>query len=219
MKIRGVIFDFNGTLFFDTHLHNQAWDVFLKEHSISLDEEEKNRKIHGKNNAEILSNLFSNDLSARTITKLSVEKENIYQTLCLKQKMKLAPGAADFIKFLILKKVPFTIATASDLYNLKFYFKHLALAKYFDISKVVYSDGFVKSKPSPDIFLKAMNVLKIHPNETLVFEDSTAGILAAKHSGANKVIIVKSTDRDYSQWKYETITSFAEVDRSIFEIN
>ena len=34
MKIKGVVFDFNGTLFYDTHLHNQAWDIFLKKHII-----------------------------------------------------------------------------------------------------------------------------------------------------------------------------------------
>ena len=47
MAIKGVIFDFNGTLFFDTHLHNQAWDIFLKKHSFVLTDEEKNLKIHG----------------------------------------------------------------------------------------------------------------------------------------------------------------------------
>jgi len=33
MKIKGVIFDFNGTLFWDTDLHNKAWDAFLERHN------------------------------------------------------------------------------------------------------------------------------------------------------------------------------------------
>ena len=58
MAVKGVIFDFNGTLFFDTQLHNQAWDIFLERYSLNLDDEEKDRKIHGKNNADILTNIF-----------------------------------------------------------------------------------------------------------------------------------------------------------------
>ncbi|MDF0708000.1 HAD family hydrolase [Flagellimonas okinawensis] len=216
MAIKGVVFDFNGTLFFDTHLHNQAWDIFLNRHSFALTDEEKNFKIHGKNNAEIMSNLFSKDLSESDIQALSIEKEDIYQTLCLKEKMELAPGVLDFLDYLEKIQIPFTIATASDLYNLQFYFEHLKLEKYFDFDRIVYSNGKIKSKPHPEIFLKAMEVLKIDASETLIFEDSTSGILAAENSKAKKIIIVNSAENDYSKWNYDVITSFDEIDTSIF---
>lgn len=216
MDIKGVIFDFNGTLFFDTHIHNQAWDIFLKQHSLELKDDEKNKNIHGKNNAEILSNLFSNKLSIEDINRLSIEKEDIYQSLCLKQEMRLAPGAEDLLEYLLIKNVSFTIATASDLYNLEFYFEHLNLAKYFDMSKIVYSNGKVKSKPNPEIFLKAMVVLEINANQTLIFEDSTSGIRAAENANAKKIIIVKSTNDDYQEWNHQIISSFSEVEKSIF---
>lgn len=219
MGIEGVIFDFNGTLFFDTHIHNQAWDIFLRRHSLELREDEKNKKIHGKNNADILTNLFSNKLSLEDIKRLSVEKEDIYQSLCLNQEMRLAPGAEDLLEYLLLKKIPFTIATASDLYNLKFYFEHLNLARYFEMPKIVYSNGKVKSKPNPEIFIKAMDILKINANQTLIFEDSTSGIRAAENSNAKKIIIVKSTNDDYDEWNHQIISSFSEVERSIFETN
>nr|WP_288931531.1 HAD family phosphatase [uncultured Allomuricauda sp.] len=217
MAITGVIFDFNGTLFFDTHLHNQAWDIFLKKHSIALTDEEKNFKIHGKNNAEIMSNLFSSDLSKDDIKTLSIEKEDIYQSLCLKEKMELAPGVLDFLEYLDKNQIPFTIATASDLYNLQFYFEHLELNRYFDLDQIVYSNGKIKSKPHPEIFLKAMDVLKIDASETLIFEDSTSGILAAENSKAKKIIIVDSANNDYSKWNYDVITSFKEIDTAIFK--
>jgi len=217
MAITGVIFDFNGTLFFDTHLHNQAWDIFLKKYSFALTDEEKNFKIHGKNNAEIMSNLFSKDLSKDDIKTLSIEKEDIYQSLCLKEKMELAPGVLDFLEYLDKNNIPFTIATASDLYNLQFYFEHLELKKYFDLDQIVYSNGKIKSKPHPEIFLKAMDVLNIDASETLIFEDSTSGILAAQNSRAKKIIIVDSANNDYSKWNYDVITSFKEIDTSIFK--
>nr|WP_321414397.1 HAD family phosphatase [uncultured Allomuricauda sp.] len=217
MEIKGVIFDFNGTLFFDTHLHNQAWDIFLERHSFALTDEEKNYKIHGKNNAEIMSNLFSRDLSKNDIKTLSIEKEDIYQSLCLKEKMELAPGVLDFLEYLDKNQIPFTIATASDLYNLLFYFEYLELEKYFDLDRIVYSNGKIKSKPDPEIFLKAMDVLKINASEALIFEDSTSGILAAENSKAKKIIIVDSAENDYSRWNYDIITSFDEIDTAIFK--
>ena len=217
MKIKGVVFDFNGTLFYDTHIHNQAWDSFLEKYSLELDNEGKNQKIHGKNNEEILRNLFSDNLSKNEIKKLSIEKEDIYQSLCLENEMVLAPGAEEFLSFLDSKNIPFTIATASDLYNLEFYFKYLDLGRYFNLSKIVYSNGKIKSKPNPEIFLTAMEILQIEPKETLIFEDSTSGIKAAENSDAGKIIIVNSTGEEYKQWNHDIVKSFEEVDKSLFQ--
>lgn len=216
MQINGVIFDFNGTLFWDTPFHNKAWDIFLEKHHLKLDDLQKNKKIHGKNNYEIFTILFPRDLSSNEIQSLSIEKENIYQELCLQQKMVLAPDAVDFMEFLMIQQIPFTIATASDIYNLEFYFKYLALDQYFDKSLVVYSNGNVKSKPHPEIFYKAMGKLNLNPNEVLIFEDSIAGIKAAENSKAREIIIVNSNNDDYSNWHYQEIVDFSEVDRRLF---
>lgn len=216
MAIKGVIFDFNGTLFFDTQLHNQAWDIFLDGYSLRLDDEEKNRKIHGKNNADILNNIFNKEFTPDVISKLIIEKESIYQELCLQQEMKLAAGSEELFKYLLTKNIPYTIATASDLFNVEFYFKQFNLDRFFDFDKVVYNDGTMKSKPDPEIFIRAMNVLNIKPEETLIFEDSSSGIGAAENSNVAKIIIVNSTNASYVGFNYDVITSFTEVDKSIF---
>jgi len=57
-KIKGAVFDFNGTLFWDTSFHNRAWDIFLENHSISLSDSEKHESLHGRTNREILLNIF-----------------------------------------------------------------------------------------------------------------------------------------------------------------
>jgi len=216
MRIKGVIFDFNGTLFWDTKLHNNAWDIFLEKKGICLNYQEKSEKIHGKNNKEIMTALFSAELTDESIKKLSVEKESIYQELCLKQKMELAPGVTDFFKFLNIEHIPYTIATASEIYNLEFYFNHFDLELFFDKSKVVYNDGTIKSKPDPHIFQKAMEILTLKENEVLIFEDSISGILAAENANVKKIIIVNSNNDDYSKWNHQIIRNFSEVDRKIF---
>ncbi|HLN52130.1 MAG TPA: HAD family phosphatase [Lentimicrobium sp.] len=209
-KINGVIFDFNGTLFWDTKLHDKAWDIFLDRKGKVLSDKEKVTVIHGKNNREIMQSIFEK-LDDEEIQQLSIEKESIYQKLCLSSKMKLADGAVEFIKWLKVNSVPYTIATSSGKENVDFYFNNYELGRWFAKDKVVYSDGTIKSKPDPDIFIRAMETLQIQSNETLIFEDSPAGIRSAENARAGKIIIVNSTNSDYSGFTHQVITSFNQV--------
>lgn len=216
MKLKGVVFDFNGTLFWDTKIHNKAWDIFLKKEGVKISDKEKNDKIHGKNNTDILNALFSRQLSKTELDNFITEKEKIYQELCLQNDMRLAPGAEEFLNFLLVNRIPHTIATASGLENVNFYFRYLGLEIFFDQTKVIYNDGNILSKPNPQIFQKAIGSLGIIEKEALVFEDSIAGIIAAENAGVGRIIIVDSNDVDYSNWKYQIIKNFCEVDKKLF---
>jgi beta-phosphoglucomutase-like phosphatase (HAD superfamily) len=216
MKYKAVIFDFNGTLFWDTAYHNQAWDIFLQKHKISLSDEEKAVKIHGKTNSDILKSIFSINISPEKIQYLSIEKELIYQDICLQKKMDYAPGAIEFFMFLKSRQIRFTIATSSGWENIEFYLKYMDLGKWFQEDCMVYDNGSFLGKPNPDIFLMAMDKLGVHSHEVLIFEDSPTGILAAENANAGKIIVVNSTGVDYSHFPYQVIRSFDEVDRSLF---
>lgn len=217
MTFSGVIFDFNGTLFWDTKLHNRAWDIFLDKHNLSLSDEDKFRKLHGKNNKDIFLGLFDKTLTDNEIQKYVLEKEGLYQELCLKTNMALAPGVVQFLDFLKEKAIPFTIATASGKENLDFYFEHLPLSEWFDYDKVIYNNGKIKGKPDPQIYQHAMTVIGKKPEEVIIFEDAIAGLQAAKNANAGRIIIVDSNDDDYSDWQgYQIIKSFDEVDRRLF---
>ncbi|MCF7928079.1 MAG: HAD family phosphatase [Spirochaetales bacterium] len=214
--IESVVFDFNGTLFWDTRLHNQAWDRFLEQHHISLTDSEKHRILHGRYNADIMQMLFDRPLSDREIAGFIEEKEGIYRRLCLEQHMELAPGAACFLDFLQDRGSAFTIATASGLGNLNFYFEHLGLERWFDMGKITYDNGTHPGKPDPEIFLAAMELIGAAPRSTIIFEDSENGIRAAERTGAAEVYIVNSNNEDYSRWPHPVITDFDQVDRSFF---
>lgn len=218
MHFSGVVFDFNGTLFWDTSLHNRAWDIFLTRHDLFLSDEEKFRWMHGKNNSDLLRSLFHNTLTETQIADFIMEKESLYQELCLETDMELAPGVADFLDFLQNNHIPFTIATASGRENLDFYFQYLPLTKWFEYDKVVYNNGKIKGKPDPQIYELAMEIIHKKPEEVIVFEDAIAGLQAAKNACAGKIIAVNSNDDDYSDWKdCQIIKSFDEVDRTQFK--
>jgi len=215
-KIKAVIFDFNGTLFWDTKLHDDAWDMFLLTKGVQLSKQEKQTKIHGRHNEDILNNIFPGKLSKNDIEVYSIEKERIYREICVKTDMQLIDGAEAFFGFLQSINILFTIATGSEKVNVDFYFEHFKLSRYFDYSKVVYNNGKVRSKPHPEIFELALNKLNVKNSETLIFEDSEPGITAAKRAGAGEIIIVDSNNNDLSKWDYQKIKSFRELDFLIF---
>lgn len=218
MTFSGVVFDFNGTLFWDTKLHNKAWDIFLTNHNLYLSDEDKFKKMHGKNNRDLFRAFFNDSISEEEIQKYILEKETLYQELCLQTDMPLAPGLTDFLDYLSEMHIPFTIATASGKENLDFYFEHLLLSKWFDYNKVVYNNGKIKGKPDPEIYQIAMSVIGTQPEETVVFEDAIAGLEAARNAKAGKIIVVDSNDDDYADWRdCQIIKNFDEVERNLFK--
>lgn len=216
MCFDSVIFDFNGTLFWDTPLHNKAWDLFLENHRITISDEEKDRVLHGRHNQEILKMLFGQDLAEEKISIFIKEKEDIYQELVKEAGLELAPGVKVFLNFLCGNGIKFTIATASGIENVSFYFEYLELDRWFEFSKVVFNNGMIKSKPDPEIFITAMHILGADPGRTVIFEDSDTGIRAALAALPGKVIRVNSSGGDYPQSDLLTISHFDQVPGEIF---
>jgi HAD superfamily hydrolase (TIGR01509 family) len=216
MSFNCVIFDFNGTLFWDTHLHNRAWDLFLENHDITITDEEKNRILHGKHNQEILKMLFGSNLSDDLVRDYILEKEKIYQQMAADIQLKLAPGVEDFLDFLTGKRIVFTIATASGIENVRFYFEYLGLARWFDYSKVVYNNGTIKSKPDPEIFTTAMKIMNAVPARTVIFEDSETGIRAALAAKPGMVVHINSINAETLPSGIRSLTHFNQVPRKIF---
>ncbi len=216
MAIKAVVFDFNGTLVSDSHLHNMAWKAFLEKHHIRTDNKKAVAGLHGKTNREILSLAFARQLGESEAHALSEEKEAAYRQLCVETHLELLPGAVQCFEWLKKQGIPSTIATASDKENVDFYFEFFPLAPYFDRQKVVFNDGSFPGKPHPGLFLEAMRRLEILPSETLIFEDSINGIVAAEKAGAGKIIIVDTHNQDYNDWNHPRIKTFNDLDYNLF---
>ncbi|MDX8340952.1 HAD family phosphatase [Draconibacterium sp. IB214405] len=216
MKIKGVVFDFNGTLFWDTHLQNDSWDRFLEKYHFSLSAEEKKKYIHGINAKDTFEYLFKRELDDSEVHRLTEEKEVIYRSMCLEHGMQLAPGAEQLIRFLTESGIALAIATASAKNNVDFFIQHFPLLNYFKREHIIYNDGVMRGKPHPDLFNKAIAAIETKAEETLIFEDSHAGVESAIRSGAGKVIIVNSAKAVYDGFSCQQITHFDEVDRDLF---
>ena len=82
----------------------------------------------------------------------------------------------------------------SEKINVYFYIEAFNLEKWFDLDKIVYSNGKIPGKPAPDIYLIAAKNIKVEPKECVVFEDAISGIKAAEAAGIGKIIAVASKE-------------------------
>ena len=199
MKFLGMIFDFNGVLWWDNHLQEQAWSQFAEQfNGISFTSEEMAFQVHGRNNRHTLEFLAGTNLDDERLEKLSVQKEMIYRDLCLAQgdDFKLSPGATDLLDDLVAKGIARAIATASGKDNLDFFVEYLHLDRWFEIENIVYDDGSRPGKPAADIYLQAAEILGLNPGDCVVVEDSLSGIQAAHAAGIGYVIAM-STGANY----------------------
>ncbi|AVK99184.1 HAD family hydrolase [Pediococcus inopinatus] len=189
--IKNIIFDFNGTIIFDNSIQKQAWlEVLADIAKKKVTENEFALHVAGRTNRDTFEYFLQTHLTEKRLRVLSNKKEMIYQQMCLEDPVhfKLVTGLPEFLDWCISNDININIATASELDNLKFFFTHLNLSKWFNIKEVAYSDGSLPGKPAPDIFLSGMRKIKAKPSESLIIEDSPSGILAARNASALKVV-------------------------------
>ncbi len=212
----GVVFDFNGTLFWDTQLQNNSWDQFLAKYKFHLNDEEKLTWVHGINAKDTFEYLFKRELSAEEVDLLTEEKEVIYRAMCLEKGMELAPGAINFITFLKNNGIKIAIATASAKSNVDFFIEKFNLLEYFNRENIIYNDGTSRGKPHPDLFNKAIAALQLDKKKVTIFEDSQAGVKAAENAGAGNIMIVSEEQISGRNSNYQVIRHFNEVERERF---
>lgn len=194
-EIQGVIFDFNGTMFFDKEFHEQAWRSFLEQLiGRGIGDAEFQTYVHGRNAKDTLSYFLRRALTKEEVTDLEEEKEVIYRRLCLNcpEKLHLAEGLPKFLNRLKQAGLPMTIATAAGWNNVCFFFEQFNLERWFDVDKVVYNNGRIPGKPEPDVYRRAAEHIQIPITQCVVFEDARSGIEAAKRAGAGRIIGVAS---------------------------
>ena len=221
--MKGIIFDFNGTLYWDSQLHYDAWREFSKIiRGVEFTDEEMRDKMFGHTNEDIIAYAIGKNPTKEMVEKYGKEKESVYRKRCLldKENFKLAPGAIEFLNYLKSENIPMTIATMSEWDNVEFYIKEFNLEKWFDLDKIVYSDGTIPGKPAPDIFKIAAEKIGLAPKDCVVVEDAIAGIKSAQGAGIGKIIAIASLEPIEFYESIEgidgIIKNFHEFDRKIF---
>ena len=192
-KIKGLIFDFHGTLFYDTELHLRAFEeCFPKYGTPALDRAFMLEAFFGRSNVDIFRGHYVPDASDEQLAEFEEYKEGLYQQLILSEpeRYRLSDDVCEMLDFLKGSDIPYCIATGSPKTNVDFYLTALGLDRWFSYDNIIYSTGEFRGKPAPDIFLLAAERLGLAPDECAVFEDGTSGITAARAAKVGKVVAV-----------------------------
>ena len=193
MRYKGIVFDFNGVLFSDADLQVKSWQVIAKDlRGHEMTDDELDTHMHGRPNSYVLSYLAGRTIAGQELLDLIQVKESFYRELCLltPRRLVLSPGARDLLETLARRNVPRTIATSSEITNLKFFIEHLRLDRWFDVAKIVYDDGIRPGKPAPHVYLAAVRNIGIAPSECVVVEDAVSGLAAAYAAGIGYIIAI-----------------------------
>lgn len=187
--IKGFIFDLDGVIVFTDKLHYQAWKRMADRLGISFDET-VNDRLRGVSREEsldiILENYHGLALGAEEKRRLAEEKNSYYRELL----EELTPDAVEEkVKDTLVKlrEQGFKLAIGSSSKNAGLILERTGIAGLFD----AVSDGnnIQRSKPDPEVFLKAAAFLGLEPGDCAVIEDAEAGIRAAKAGGMFAVAV------------------------------
>ena len=193
---KGVIFDFNGTLFFDNDKHILAWGEISKMlRGKGITEEELLEHFNGVPNQKIVTYLLGREGIAEEVEKYSQLKEESYRRFCLEdqEKFHLVDGAVEFFNYLKEKEIPFTIASASIKANIDFFVKEFKLAKWINPEDIVYDDGSYENKVA--MFLDAAKKLGVDIKDCMIVEDSVSGIYSAYLAGCRNIMVIDSSGK------------------------
>ena len=187
--IKGFIFDLDGVIVFTDKLHYQAWKRMADRLGIAFDET-VNHRLRGVSREEsldiILENAHGPALDAEEKRRLAEEKNTYYRELL----EELTPDAVEEkVKDTLVKlrQRGFRLAIGSSSKNAGLILERTGIAGLFD----AVSDGnnIQRSKPDPEVFLKAAAFLGLEPADCAVIEDAEAGIRAAKAGGMCAVAV------------------------------
>ena len=182
MKYKAVIFDLDGVICHTDMYHYQAWKQIADELGIYFDEEINNRLrgVSRMESFEIILERYEGTMSLEDKVVYTTRKNEAYKELLKNMSpADLSPEVKETLDGLRAKGLKLAIGSSSK--NAGFSLERLGLDGYFD----AVSDGnnITRSKPDPEVFVKAAQLVGEASIDCLVVEDAKAGLEAAIGGG------------------------------------
>ncbi len=209
--IKGVIFDMDGLMLDTENISYECYKHIVNSYGYDFSMDDYVKDYPGKQvttSLAFIKNKYGLDYDCDEKMDLFHELENLYIE---KFGVPMKDGLIDLLVYLRHNKFKTIIATSSlEDRALKMLHEH-NLIQYFD--GIVFGKEVKRGKPYPDIFLRACEMLELHPSEVIVLEDSEAGIQAA-YDGKIRVICIpdlKYPGPDYLEKTTKVMTSLNNV--------
>jgi beta-phosphoglucomutase len=183
-----LIFDLDGVIVDSNPVHVEVWREYLGQFGIEAPTDLPER-MYGLRNDQIVGTLMGGDYTAEEVFQHGAAKEELYRRRMRPQlARRLVPGIVRFLEG--HAGWPMAVASNAEPANVEFILGESGLLKYFPV--VVDGHQVARPKPDPEVYFRAAELLGKTPGECVVFEDSLAGVAAAKAAGC-RVVALRTT--------------------------
>lgn len=205
--MKAIIFDLDGVICHTDEYHYQAWKAMADSMNIPFDRQVNSRLLGISRMAslEIILENYPGELSQTEKEELAEQKNEMYkESLKGMSPADLSPEVKDTLE--TLRRRGYKLAIGSSSKNARFILQQLGLSNFFD----AISDGnnITHSKPDPEVFVKAAQMLCIPAEDCLVVEDAVSGAIAGKRGGMKVACVGNASIEKAGDYN---LTSFAEL--------
>lgn len=184
--LRGVIFDMDGLMFDTEALNMRSWMEAGRKFGYDITEDMIHAHI-GANLARTRELMAEHCGADFPFDDVRAERIRLSFDYISENGMPEKSGLNELLSWIDANGIKSAIATSSERSFVDYYLSHSTITHKFDA--VVTGDMVKRSKPAPDIFLKAVEELNLTPADCVVLEDSHSGIRAAHASGARPIMV------------------------------
>ncbi len=211
MKFDAVIFDLDGVICFTDEYHYRAWKKMADGMGIPFDRTINNRLrgVSRMASLEIILEKYEGPaLSDAKKAELAEQKNDLYRASL--HEMSTA-DLSDEVKETLdrLRALGLKLAIGSSSKNTPFILGQIGLGDYFD----AVSDGnnITHSKPDPEVFVKAAEMLGIPAEKCLVVEDAVSGAEAGHRGGMKVACVGDAAKNGAGDWNMESVRELVEI--------
>ncbi len=202
--ITAVIFDLDGVLVTTDDSHYEAWKQMADEEGIYFDREinQRLRGVSRMESLEIILERAEKPYSQEEKLALATRKNQYYVKLIQQlTPQALLPGALDTVH--ALRSMGIKIAIGSSSKNAPTILSQVGIADLFDA--VADGNQIKRSKPAPDVFLLAAELMGLPAAQCLVVEDADAGVEAALNAGMQVLAVGAAAGNKTAHLRADTL--------------
>jgi len=210
MTKKAFIFDLDGVIVDTAKYHYLAWKKIATELGIEFTHEHNEllKGVSRVRSLDIILGLGNVEASQEQKDQWLVQKNEEYLTYLVDMdQSEILPGVMKVLEFLKANNQPIALGSASK--NARPILEKTRILSYFDV--IVDGNDVSNAKPDPEVFLQAAQKLGITNENSIVFEDSVAGIQAANIAAMTSIGIGDAAILNEAKYNFKDFTYIDEA--------